>query len=592
MSGYQKLLRTSILAMSPSAISIFVSSIVVTSTLSETTIVLKPTFWSNTSTAGSSTDHTHAMESPSIASTTMPSLESQQTTTGPLNLQLTSSTALPGSPKWTNATAPAYVNTSTIIGLAGMSSASSVYSWNDTINIGFILYRISGALIDFGLQYTCSTTFFAFKAIGCWRLRKSTTPYPPQVTMTSTQASFAPILPYTIGSQVFSTVITSPFAAPTMMIITTVALRQTAVLQYLSGGAIATPIATHNSNTPAMLTLNPTNFEISSALTMASLRWMGVALAVQDWSQSSMDPAKQIVVAEGFSRFMEEMGSLMGRTTPDDEDDHDDHHKKDDSCTRSSSGLRFIGNVPKTISCIIGTASDISHAFSMLIKGAIDIHTAISTSAVQMAAILDVIKFMADPALNTRLVTPPLSPPSTSNGSHVTESAHVPPSMPFLTTQPNSWPLPSLSPLQSARTLLSNSETSTDTSRSSTLVSSSVSSTMACAVPTSIVSAFPGELYTKKPFCPRFQPCVVSCTTCLQEVYVEGMEGFGGGMIDETYNRSDTLVSIFLAQLDHPESTTEEGINAFMRSKFADAKHACETNNEERVFVPHGHTGT
>lgn len=112
------------------------------------------------------------------------------------------------------------------------------------------------------------------------------------------------------------------------MIITTVTLRQTAVLQYLSGGAIATPIAIHNSNTPAMLTLSPTEFEISSALKMASLRWMGVALAVQDRSQSSMDPAKETVVAEGVSMFMEEMGSLMGRTSPDDEDDDNDHLRK------------------------------------------------------------------------------------------------------------------------------------------------------------------------------------------------------------------------------------------------------------------------
>jgi len=70
------------------------------------------------------------------------------------------------------------------------------------------------------------------------------------------------------------------------------------------------------------------------------------------------------------------------------------------------------------------------------------------------------------------------------------------------------------------------------------------------------------------------------------------MEGSGGGMADGAYNRSDTLDSAILAQLDRPESTTEEGINAFMRSRFADAKHALETNNEERVFVPHGHTGT
>ena len=351
--------------------------------------------------------------------------------------------------------------------------------------------------------------------------------------------------------------------------ITTVTLGQTAVLQFLSGGAIVTPMPIHISNAPTMPTLNPTGFEISSALTMASLRWMGVALAVQDWSQSSMDPAKQTVVAEGVSMFMEEMGSLMGRTSPDEEDDHDNHDKKDGSCIRSSSGLPFFGNIFKTISCVVGMASDISHTFDMLIKGAMDVQTAISTSAAQMAAIVDVIKFMANPSLNTRPATPPPSLPSTSNVPHVTESAHASTSMP-----------------------LSNSEISTDISRSSTSVSSSVSSSMACALPTSVIDAFTGESYARKPFCPRFQPCGVSCKTCLQDIYVESMEGSGGGMGDGAYNRSVTFDSAILAQLDRPESTTEEGINAFMRSKFADAKHALETNNEERVFVPHGHTGT
>ena len=76
-----------------------------------------------------------------------------------------------------------------------------------------------------------------------------------------------------------------------------------------------------------------------------------------------MNPAKQTVVAEGVSMFMEEMGSLMGQTSPDEEDDHDNHDKKDGSCIQSSSGLPFIGDIFKTISCVVGMASDISHTF-------------------------------------------------------------------------------------------------------------------------------------------------------------------------------------------------------------------------------------
>jgi membrane-associated protease RseP (regulator of RpoE activity) len=214
--------------------------------------------------------------------------------------------------------------------------------------------------------------------------------YPVSASSITTQTQFIPVVTYTIGSQAFTTLIPATFQAPTVVMVTTLISEHTTTLQILSGGAMTTPIVIPNPESITAV-LDPTGLELSSKVTMISLQWMNLASAVEDWSRSPSNPAKETVVVEGIDRFVKDKGSVMGRAPAHDSED------KSTSCTRSNSGLPFIGDIFKTISCAINMASDIGNTFNKLITGSIDLRTKM---AIQLAGMLDVIKFMANPKLN------------------------------------------------------------------------------------------------------------------------------------------------------------------------------------------------
>jgi hypothetical protein len=111
-----------------------------------------------------------------------------------------------------------------------------------------------------------------------------------------------------MSDHVYTTQVPGSFAAPTIIIITTVTMGITIVLPALSGGAISTPIII--TTTSITTTLASTSFAASSRASMASFEWMGVTLAIEDWRQHP-ESAKQTGVAEGIDRFVSDMSSLI-----------------------------------------------------------------------------------------------------------------------------------------------------------------------------------------------------------------------------------------------------------------------------------------
>jgi hypothetical protein len=178
-----------------------------------------------------------------------------------------------------------------------------------------------------------------------------------------------------MGDHIYATQVPGTFAAPMMIMITTVTLGTTTVLPALFGGAIATPIII--TTTDITTTLAPRGFAIFSRASMASLEWMGVALATEDWRQHP-EPAKQTGVMEGIDDFVSDIASLVL---------HKPRGDHGGTCRRAGSGLPFIGPIFQTFLCVAKMASEIKNTFGSLLRGAITVQNAIRISGVQVAGL-------------------------------------------------------------------------------------------------------------------------------------------------------------------------------------------------------------